>query len=90
MAAESRLEKRVRLDMEKSGWLMVKVGLCSKPGFPDRICIHTNRIFFIELKAKGKDASELQKYVHKELRKKGFHVFVIDTWEKYLELKKRL
>lgn len=91
MAAESKLQKKIRLDLEKDGWYVVKVMLCNKPGFPDLMPLKNRRqIFFIEVKDKGKKAEPLQEYVHDILRKIGFNVFTIDTWEKYLELKRRL
>lgn len=91
MAAESRLQKKIREDLERDGWLVLKIILCNKNGFPDLVPMKKKgKIFFIEVKRPGEDADELQKIVHAKLRQMGFNVFVIDTWEKYLNLKKRL
>lgn len=91
MAEESQLQRKVRLDLERNGWDVLKINLCSKPGYPDtEVKRALRQIFYIEFKAKGKKPDPLQAYIHRQLRKMGFPVFVIDTWEKYLELKKRL
>lgn len=90
MAAESRLQKKIRIDLEKQGWVVVKIMLCSKPGFPDQLCFRTNQVLLIEAKAKGKKTKPLQDHWHNVLREMKFNVFIIDTWEKYLVLKKRL
>ena len=91
MAAESRLQRKIRIDLEKDGWDVLKIMLCNQPGYPDLECKKAlRRIFYIECKAKGKQADPLQEYVHKKLRKMGFPVFVIDSWEQYQEIKRRL
>jgi hypothetical protein len=63
-------------------------GLCLKLvavswfGFPDRtILLQGGRIYFIELKSKGKTPKPRQKYVHKILRSLGFRVDWIDNLE---------
>lgn len=90
MAGESRLQRKIRIDLEKQGWVVVKIILCSKPGFPDQLCFRTNQVMLIEAKDKGKTAKPLQEHWHSVLRKMRFNVFVIDSWEKYLTLKQRL
>lgn len=84
---EAQLQKRIRLDLERRGWLVVKISLCSKPGFPDLIAMgNKERIMFIEIKRKGKKAEPLQLHRHEELFSRGFDIFVIDTWEGYLDI----
>lgn len=90
MAAESRLQKKIRLDLEKQGWMVVKIMLCNSPGFPDVMALRMNQVLFLEIKAKGKEPKPLQEYRHKELKKMRFNVFAINTWEKYLTLRQRL
>lgn len=86
MELESKLQKKIRTDLEKSGWLAHKV-YSSKPGWPDLEAYKNKRTIFIEAKMQGKKAKPLQKYRHKILIDQGFSVFVIDTWEQYLAIK---
>lgn len=86
MQLESKLQKKIRADLEKSGWVVHKV-ISSKPGWPDLECFCNNVALFLEVKAKGKKARPLQEYRHKILKAQGFSVFVIDTWEQYLAIK---
>lgn len=48
-------------------------------GIPDRLLIKNGKHYFIELKRPGKKATELQKEIHKRLKKHGATVFVIDN-----------
>lgn len=92
MAAESKLQKKIRLDLEKQGWFVLKIMLCNKNGFPDLVLFKSHRqIFFIEAKSKNKiTADPLQDYRHEVLKKMGFKVFVTGSYEQYLEIKKKL
>jgi Holliday junction resolvase len=87
MAKESALQKKIRVDLEKSGWFVLKVTICNKPGFPDLTLMRQGAILFLEIKSVGKKAEPLQLHRHEELQKQGFKVFVIDTWEQYLQVK---
>lgn len=85
--AESKLQRKIISDLRKSGWDVVKIILCNKPGQPDVQAGKNKRMIFIECKDEDKDAEPLQKYRHKQLISKGFDVFVVDTWEMYLQIK---
>lgn len=87
MAEESRLQSRIINDLKKSGWLPVKIKLCSVNGWPDIMAVKADRWILIEAKAKGKKAEPLQKYVHAQLIVYGASVYVISTWEEYTQLK---
>jgi hypothetical protein len=88
MAAESKLQTRIRKDLERDGWYVVKISICNKPGYPDLQAMKSRRrMAYIEVKGPGKKSEPLQEYVHDILRKIGFSVFVIDSWEKYLFIK---
>lgn len=87
MAGESKLQKKIRIDLEKNGWLVVKIKLCSLNGWPDQQAHKNGRTVFLEIKDKGKKAKPLQEYRHEQIRTQGFNVFTIDTWELYLEIK---
>jgi Holliday junction resolvase len=86
MALESKLQKKIRVDLEKSGWIVHKV-TSSKPGWPDLEAFFDGVVIFLEVKSVGKKASPLQEHRHKLLREQGFKVFVIDTWSEYAAIK---
>lgn len=48
-------------------------------GVPDRIVLLEGRVYFIELKDKGKKPSKVQLYVHKLFAKAGIEVLIIDN-----------
>lgn len=87
MAGESKLQNKIRLDLEKSGWLVVKIKLCSLNGWPDQQAYKNGRVIFLEIKDKGREPDPLQDHRHEQLRKHSFNVFTIDTWELYLKIK---
>ena len=84
MASESKLQKKIIRDLERSGWYVVKLVLTNKAGIPDAICCKSGRAVWMEFKDEGKEPEPLQLHRHKELRDRAFDVFVIDTWEGYL------
>lgn len=75
---ESIIQKKVRLQYEADGWLVVKIIQTTKNGWPDLQCHKNSVTVFIETKATGKTASPLQRYRHQLLRKQGFIVLTID------------
>jgi Holliday junction resolvase len=87
MASESKLQAKIIHDLKSEGWLVNKIMLCSNQGWPDVEAYRQRRIIFIEVKSKGKKAAPLQEYRHKQLRDQGFEVYVIDSWEIYLNIK---
>ena len=75
---ESAIERRLVEEVKALG------GLCEKwtsgtLGWPDRIVVlFDGKIGFVELKAKGKKPRAMQRYRHKQLKERGFKVYVID------------
>jgi len=82
---ESELEKKIRIDLERKGWLVNKNMLNSRPGWPDRTLVK-DRVVFLELKRPGKDLTKLQRYIHKKIRAHGGEVYTANSWESYLAL----
>jgi hypothetical protein len=73
---ESRLVKAVK----EQGGICPKFVSPGLDGMPDRlILLPSGRAGFAEVKAPGKIPSALQLKRHKQLRKLGFKVFVIDN-----------
>lgn len=78
---ESRIESRLVKEVKKLGlcWKFISPGVS---GVPDRmVLLPGGRIIFVELKAPGEKARALQEYRHKQLRKLGFRVEIIDSIE---------
>lgn len=75
---EAYLVKRVK---EMDG-VAIKFTSPSRRSSPDRLVILPKaKLFFVELKAPGKYATEAQLRWHQELRDYGLIVYVIDTKE---------
>ncbi|MBY6879675.1 VRR-NUC domain-containing protein [Clostridium botulinum] len=79
---ESRIEKRLKKEIEKLGGKALKFVSPGVSGVPDRIVLlPQGRIIFVELKAPGKKPRPIQKYRIKELTTLGFRVEIIDSIE---------
>ena len=80
---ESKVQRDIMDYLEKLGYLVFKMEVSSGGGYPDLYATRTMKDeFFIETKREGKDAEPLQKYRHRQLRKKGRGVYVFDSLEK--------
>lgn len=78
--SESKTQKDFCLLAKKRGWLTYKFVSPNNNGVPDLMVLGANGvIFFIEFKAKGKKASNLQKRMHEKFRQRGVKVFVCDN-----------
>ena len=75
---EKAIERKLVAEVKKRG------GLCEKwtsgtSGWPDRIVLLPgSRFAFVEVKAPGEKPRPLQLHRHKQLRKLGFKVYVLD------------
>jgi Holliday junction resolvase len=78
---ESILQKKIIKKLEQAGWLVVKIIQSTKNGWPDLQCHRGGETIFIECKSKTKKPTRLQMYRHNQLRRHGFIVFVIDSFE---------
>lgn len=84
---ESELQSKIMKDLDLSGWETHKIMKSSKAGWPDVEAFKNKRTVFIEVKSRKKKARPLQGYRHRKLIDQGFDVFVVDTWEQYLQIK---
>lgn len=82
---ESKVEKYLKEKVEQINGMYLKFSSIGTNGVPDRIVILEGKVYFAELKAPGKTPRKLQKYIHAEMLKRGFKVFVIDTFEGAIE-----
>lgn len=77
---EKILERKLRTAIEEKGGLCLKLSPQFFTGLPDRLCLLPGgKVFFVELKGKDFKPSPRQAYVHRQLRKLGFTVFLADT-----------
>lgn len=85
---EKTVEQRLHEEVKKIGGKAYKLSSQIEAGMPDRlICLPGGRVVFIETKRpKGGRLSEMQKYRHKELRRLGFEVRVVNTTEMVTEV----
>jgi Holliday junction resolvase len=73
---ESKIQRKIIADLQKKGWLVIKVIQSNAPGFPDLMALKEGRAIFLEVKQPGKKPRPLQLYRHEQLRKQGFEVIV--------------
>lgn len=74
---ESAIQRRIVQRYEKEGYLVVKIDLCNKSGFPDLMLLKDGKASFIEVKRPGCKPRPLQQYRHDQLRRLGFDVAVM-------------
>jgi hypothetical protein len=87
MAGESKLQTKIRERLEKSGWLVVKIKLCTKNGWPDLELLKNGHTVYLEIKDEGEDLDPLQVYRHQEIKDHGGEVHTVDTFDEFLKLK---
>ncbi|MGX0001479.1 VRR-NUC domain-containing protein [Staphylococcus cohnii] len=73
---ESKIEEYLKNEVGKYSGLCLKF-TSSVSGVPDRIVIlPENRIYFVELKREKGRLSKIQKYMHRQFKKRGVPVYV--------------
>lgn len=68
---------------QKNGWWVRKFKSPGKRSAPDRIFAIDGYVFFVEFKATGETATDLQKHEHEEIRDAGINVYVCDSREQF-------
>ena len=74
---ESVIQSKIIKRYENAGYIVVKIGLCNKGGFPDLMLLKNGKATFVEVKRPGQKPRPLQEYRLKELRDAGFDAFVL-------------
>lgn len=88
--SEKDVEKRLVQGVEKRGGMCIKMLCYLFSGLPDReVLLPGWPAVFVELKSTGKKPRKIQKAVHERMRKIGFEVLVIDTFEQVDEFLQR-
>lgn len=71
---------------KKKGWWHRKFASPGKRSAPDRVFAKASHVFFVEFKATGQDATDLQKDEHKQMRAAGLTVWVCDSRPKFEQI----
>ena len=80
---ESKIEARLKREVESLGGLAFKFTSPGMVGVPDRlVLLPKGKIYFIELKASEKKLRPLQLKRKEQPESLGFKVYVIDSYEK--------
>jgi len=76
---ESAIQRKIILELEKSGWLVVKLIQTNKNGIMDLMALRKGEAVFLEVKSENGKHSELQKYRKKKIEAQGFQVIVTNS-----------
>ena len=88
---EKQIEHSLVMVVKAAGGMCPKLVSPGTDGMPDRmILLPKGRIGFVEVKAPGKKPRPLQERRHKQLRKLGFKVFILDGREQIPEILKEV
>lgn len=80
MSNEKKIEKKLRLGVERLGGLCLKMPATFFAGIPDRLCLLPGALaFFVETKGEGLKLRPRQVYVAKQLEALGFKVYVANN-----------
>jgi len=80
MILEQAIQKKIINQLQKEGWLCIKLIKTNWNGIPDLLCLKNGITMFVEVKREKGKLSELQKVRIKDLKEKGFEVKV---WTDY-------
>mgnify|MGYP003491904579 FL=1 len=80
MILEQAIQKKIINQLQKEGWLCIKLIKTNWNGIPDLLCLRKGITMFVEVKREKGKLSELQKVRIKDLKEKGFEVKV---WTDY-------
>ena len=80
--SEQQIQKKIITQLEKDGYLVIKLIKCNVNGYPDLLAVKSNDTLFIEVKKPNGKLSELQKVRIADMKKRGINVVV---WTAYKE-----
>lgn len=78
---ESEVQRKITLQLEKKGWVVVKLIKTTMNGIPDLMALKDGKTVFIEVKTDKGVTSELQKFRHEKIRNQGFTVHVCTSFD---------
>lgn len=78
---EAKLEKRLVDKITNLGGLAWKFTSPGTVGVPDRIILFQSKLYFVEMKAPGKEMREIQKWRKTQIEREGFPVICLNSVE---------
>lgn len=80
---ETQVQKKIRTNLEKQGWYVIRLTVTGVGGMPDLLALKKDKPpLFIEVKkTKGGVTSPLQAYMIRLLISFGFNAMVANSWE---------
>jgi len=79
MILEKDIQAKIKKQLERSGWLVIKLIQTSLNGIPDLLCIRDGESVFIEVKRPGGKVSPLQTYRIEQLKSKHIQVLIAQS-----------
>ncbi len=77
---ESKVQREAIVYASSKGCMTLKLNVLGRRGWPDTLFLYpVERMLLVEFKREGLKASKLQAFIHKQIRKYGFKVEVIDN-----------
>ena len=73
-------EQKVVSFAESKGFMVLKLNVLGRRGWPDRLFLYKGAIFFIEFKRVGEQPEKLQQEIHARIRRNNIDVYIIDNW----------
>ena len=85
---EGIIQDRCIAHLRRCKWQVVKILLCSRPGWPDTYAAKKGKQIWIEFKKPGGDAAPLQHVIHEMLRAENVTVLVVDDVAEFKKMMK--
>ena len=76
---ESAIQTKIKNELEKKGYLVIKLIQTTLNGIPDLMALRSGTTVFIEVKRPGNKPTPLQSYRHTQLIKQGFIVLTASS-----------
>ena len=73
-------EQKVVSFAESKGFMVLKLNVLGRRGWPDRLFLYKGAVFFIEFKRTGEQPEKLQQEIHARIRRNNVDVYIIDNW----------
>lgn len=87
---ESKIQASILKYLKNEGFFTVKTIVNNKAGVPDIYALKDGINVWIEVKRPGGRVSQIQSYIHSQIREKGGIIFVVDTLDDLKEKLKEL
>jgi hypothetical protein len=85
---EGLIQDKCIAHLRRLKWQVIKIGLCSRGGWPDTYALKDGRHLWIEFKKPGGHPDPLQHVVHEMIRAQNAEVWVIDDIAEFKKMLK--